>query len=195
MTARATSAQSRAGTGRTPEVNPFEGPFTVKRLAAAVSADLGLPVEMVISPDRHRKYALARGIVAHFARKKGHTFAQIGRAFNRDHSTIVHAVQNLPYWLGLYTEYAATFDRYTALYEHATKGHHAHVIAWRAHQAPPPPVVKIAERVPDKVVSFASSAELARFRAVRANLEQDERNRRAGSAKLSEALARVGGWR
>lgn len=60
----------------------------------AVSAYCDMPIEDITSPSRLRKYVRARVIFMVKARNHGHSFKAIGRFLKRDHSTVIHAMDN-----------------------------------------------------------------------------------------------------
>jgi chromosomal replication initiation ATPase DnaA len=52
--------------------------------------------EDLVGPSRQRKYVMPRWLAMSLARELGRkSLPQIGRAFNRDHTTVIHAIRRL----------------------------------------------------------------------------------------------------
>lgn len=62
----------------------------VKAIALAVAAETSLPISAIYGRSRVSHIVYARRLVMYLARKQGLSFEAIGRALNRDHSTIRH---------------------------------------------------------------------------------------------------------
>lgn len=56
----------------------------------------GFSIKKLRSPTRQRPVFRCRQWIARHARAQGHTWWEIGRALNRDHSTIIHSVRATP---------------------------------------------------------------------------------------------------
>ena len=67
---------------------------TVRMIASEVSEITGVPASEILGRRRAQEVCHARELVCYVARRTGMTYSQIGRALNRDHSTIIHAVAN-----------------------------------------------------------------------------------------------------
>lgn len=60
---------------------------------AGVSEAFGIPVEDILGPSREQRLVLARNAAYLIARRMtGMSYPQVGRVFNRDHSTIIAGV-------------------------------------------------------------------------------------------------------
>lgn len=64
----------------------------------------GIRVEVLVSRKREEKVALTRFSIMKVCREEGYKLAAIGRAFNRDHGTVLHGLREVnaekfgPYW-------------------------------------------------------------------------------------------------
>jgi chromosomal replication initiation ATPase DnaA len=52
----------------------------------------GYTVADILGPKRHRHLVFVRNLCVFMLRNKGYSTTEIGRIMNRDHSTIVHAL-------------------------------------------------------------------------------------------------------
>ncbi len=68
-------------------------PRPLARIVVQGAEHFGWPLAAIRGPRRVPILVEARWAIACQARKRGFTYWQIGRAMNRDHSSIVHAVQ------------------------------------------------------------------------------------------------------
>ena len=67
---------------------------TVQSVQKAVAARFRFPVEMMRNPSRKREYAHPRQLAMALARDlTGLSLPQIGRMFNRDHTTVICAIK------------------------------------------------------------------------------------------------------
>lgn len=57
----------------------------------------GYTVADILSPKRHRHLVFVRNLCVFMLRNKGYSTTEIGRIMNRDHSTIVHALNKDQY--------------------------------------------------------------------------------------------------
>lgn len=71
-------------------------PATMREISEAVAARYGLPIEQLKGPDRKRSVAWARqeAFDAIYATGR-YSLPQIGRYFNRDHTTVLHGVRRV----------------------------------------------------------------------------------------------------
>lgn len=60
-------------------------------LADAAGRMLGVPSERIFNRDRHATVALARQLAMAAARRHGYSLPEIGQAFDREHTTVLHA--------------------------------------------------------------------------------------------------------
>lgn len=67
----------------------------MRGIASQVSEATGVSVEDMRSPSRLRHHARARQYCFYFGRAKGLSYAQIGRYFNRDHTTVMYGVRKI----------------------------------------------------------------------------------------------------
>lgn len=81
------------------------------RLIEAVAADFDLSYGEVIGTNRSRRMVAARAVVARILRDRGWSTSQIGRSLRRDHSTILHLLDQWPKWRSTYPEAAAFYER------------------------------------------------------------------------------------
>jgi chromosomal replication initiation ATPase DnaA len=63
------------------------------KLATEAGAELGLTLEEVLEPRRFKSQVEARRRAYAAARALGWSYPEIGRAFNKDHTTILNALQ------------------------------------------------------------------------------------------------------
>jgi chromosomal replication initiation ATPase DnaA len=68
-------------------------PAALSALVRSISTESGMQLADILGPNRSRRLFHVRRTIALEARERGYSFPQIGRALNRDHSTIVHAVR------------------------------------------------------------------------------------------------------
>lgn len=74
---------------------------TARRIVDAAAVAFDVPRDELTGPGRHHPVALYRQITMAAARMAGHSFPQIGNAFERDHTTVIHACQRVaanPEW-------------------------------------------------------------------------------------------------
>lgn len=66
---------------------------TIAEIKCAVAAYYGLTVNQLCGPERARIYSRPRQVAMFLARKMtGRSLPEIGRAFQRDHSTVLHSL-------------------------------------------------------------------------------------------------------
>lgn len=63
----------------------------IRAIVAAVSHQTGIPQAEILGQSRVRDVAKARQAAMALARRQGYSYPQIGRVFQRDHTTIIHA--------------------------------------------------------------------------------------------------------
>lgn len=68
-------------------------PLPLAEYVASVAEIKGLQVSELRSDSRAPKLVKIRGNIAAIARQHGYTFEAIGRALNRDHTTVIHAIR------------------------------------------------------------------------------------------------------
>ena len=70
-------------------------PLTTRLIQRLVATHYGISLEHLLSERRMRKYARPRQIAMWLAIKlvPGHSFPRVGRAFERDHTTVMHSVK------------------------------------------------------------------------------------------------------
>lgn len=71
--------------------------YPIPTIQSVTAAHFAMTVDQLCSRDRHQHVAMARHIAMYLMRlHTGASFPEIGRAFgNRDHSTVVSAVQKI----------------------------------------------------------------------------------------------------
>lgn len=68
--------------------------FNIETIAEAVASASGIAVADLLGPKKARKFARPRHAVMYLAhRNTGKSTTQIGRFFNRDHTTVVYAIR------------------------------------------------------------------------------------------------------
>jgi len=67
-------------------------PYPLAELAVFGALLFGLPLKDVRSDSRRQPLVRCRSWIARQARREGYSFPQIGRAINRDHSTVMYAI-------------------------------------------------------------------------------------------------------
>ena len=65
----------------------------VKEIALAVAAETSLPISAIYGPSRVKHIVLARQMVMYLANLDGLSYLAIGKAMNRDHTTVMDAVK------------------------------------------------------------------------------------------------------
>lgn len=70
------------------------GAGDVKPFVDAVAAATGLPARLIYGHDRRRNIVAARHLVFYAAHRSGISLSAIGRAMNRDHTTVMSGVRN-----------------------------------------------------------------------------------------------------
>jgi chromosomal replication initiation ATPase DnaA len=68
---------------------------TVRSIAESVSEKTHIPLDDLLGYTKRQPVARARQFVMWKANKAGHSLAAIGRALNRDHTTIRHGVREI----------------------------------------------------------------------------------------------------
>ena len=97
-------------------VNPYTGPFSVRRLAASIGADFGLTADDVLGPCRKRTFILPRLVLTKLCIEHGLSCSQIGRKMGgRDHSTILHQRDVFEPYRAKYPMIGRCYDRHVAL--------------------------------------------------------------------------------
>lgn len=67
----------------------------IQAVAVVSAAEFSVPLDDVVGSSRARKYVIPRHVAMYLARKEGHRLEAIGKYFGRDHSSVIHAVQNV----------------------------------------------------------------------------------------------------
>ena len=65
----------------------------IKMIASAVSAKSGTSISSIYGTSRAKPAIAARHLVMYLAHKEGLSYPVIGRALNRDHTTVMHGVK------------------------------------------------------------------------------------------------------
>lgn len=85
---------------------------SIAAVQAAVCAEFGVPLGELVGRSRHRSVYVPRGIAMLLARElTGQSLPQIGRRFDRDHTTVMQATQSIPALLRRDPEMAARAAR------------------------------------------------------------------------------------
>lgn len=105
-----------------PSINPFEGLFQFKVLAASIGRDFGVSAADIIGKARFRKLMLPRLVLTKLCIERGMSCSQIGRKMGgRDHSTILHQRDMFEVYAPIYPAITASYERHVALREEAAK--------------------------------------------------------------------------
>jgi chromosomal replication initiation ATPase DnaA len=77
-------------------------PQTTKRIVAMISRRHNIPVADILSPSRLATHVAARqeAMAAIYLRMPELSLPRIARVFNRDHTTVLHAIKKLGVWRG-----------------------------------------------------------------------------------------------
>jgi hypothetical protein len=103
-----------------PSINPFEGPFQFKVLAASIGRDFKATAADIIGPKRFRRLILPRLVLTKLCIEHGMSCSQIGRKMGgRDHSTILHQRDKFDAYAALYPEVRACYERHVKLRDEA----------------------------------------------------------------------------
>lgn len=100
-----------------PADNPFIGRYsTARRLIATVAADHDRAPAEITGHGRSAYLIDPRALVAHFLRKRGYSYPEIGRAIGgRDHSTAINLVRKFDICCRRNPETAQSYHRHLAL--------------------------------------------------------------------------------
>ena len=76
---------------------PFDGNLPLEhRIAAVVSREFGIPVPQIMGTSRIPATACARHVVWWVMRMKfGKSYAEVGRAFGRDHTSVINGMNRI----------------------------------------------------------------------------------------------------
>lgn len=97
-------------------INPYEGPFQFKRLAASIARQMRVPTEDVLGPHRARKFMLARFVLTKLAIEQGMSCVQIGMKMGgRDHTTILNQRDKFDAYAAMYPQVRAVYERHVAM--------------------------------------------------------------------------------
>ena len=77
------------------EISTDPTPSSLETLIASVAQKHGFSAEQLKGPRRPQELVDARWEFIREARAKGHSMPQIGRAINRDHTTVKHALDSM----------------------------------------------------------------------------------------------------
>jgi chromosomal replication initiator protein len=83
------------------EIAKFVGPWACdisQEAIRTVSAATGIPPSVVLSPTRTAHVARARHVAMAICRAKGMSLSEIGRAFNRDHTSVLNGLRRVQQW-------------------------------------------------------------------------------------------------
>jgi chromosomal replication initiation ATPase DnaA len=82
------------------DIARFVGPSqaVVSEAISAVSAATGIPGNTLLSPTRTAHVARARHVAMAICRAKGMSLSEIGRAFNRDHTSVLNGLRRVQQW-------------------------------------------------------------------------------------------------
>jgi len=76
--------------------------INIENIVDYVCNYMEVPIEKVLGKARHRSLVEARHLCMYLARvKTGKALSEIGRHFNRDHSTVIHAITKIDGWLSI----------------------------------------------------------------------------------------------
>lgn len=65
------------------------------RIACKVAHETGVSVSAMKSPTRKADIVRARWAAMYAMRQAGHSYPAIGQYFNRDHTTVIHALRSM----------------------------------------------------------------------------------------------------
>lgn len=69
----------------------------IREVIAATAAWYRIPAEKILGRETYRQYAYPRQVAMFLARQMtGRSLMEIGRRFNRDHTTCLHAIRKVP---------------------------------------------------------------------------------------------------
>lgn len=99
-----------------PHTNPFLQTWCLTRaVVASVATDFGLCAAHVAGKSRCRDYVWARAVAIRLLNECGLSAAGIGRKLDRDHSTILHALDSFPIYERQCEKVSASYLRHKAL--------------------------------------------------------------------------------
>ena len=68
---------------------------TIRAIIRDASVLTGIPVPDIIGHKRTKEFVRVRQAVMWEARRQGYSLPQIGRALNRDHTTVIHGLRQV----------------------------------------------------------------------------------------------------
>lgn len=104
--------------------NPFLSLYRVgSRVIESVARDFGMTSADILGKRRHNELVDARAVVAMTLKRWGRkSYPEIGRIMGgRDHSTVIHAVQNFDIYCRRNVTVSASYERHLALIEEAER--------------------------------------------------------------------------
>jgi chromosomal replication initiation ATPase DnaA len=79
-----------------PEPTPALPASATQRITRVVCQHFGVSREMLLSPRRNQMFVLPRAAAYYLLQElSGASYCAIGRAFNRDHSTVLHSIEKM----------------------------------------------------------------------------------------------------
>lgn len=85
---------------------------TTRDVIAATAAEWGITPEDITGPKRLRIYAWPRQMaMAICCRMLGGSHADVGRRFNRDHTTVIHGLRAHDKRMGTHSSYRRSYER------------------------------------------------------------------------------------
>lgn len=76
------------------DVDKYTPKTSIRAIQEQVCREHGIPMSAMLSPMRAKKYTIPRHIAIYRAYKQCRwSFPQIGKAFDRDHTSIIHVVR------------------------------------------------------------------------------------------------------
>ena len=76
----------------------------IKQAIDEVCEDYNITYEQIISPTRLRIISLPRQVAMYKLHQLGYSLMEIGKIFNKDHTTVIHAVRKIEQQKGRYPD-------------------------------------------------------------------------------------------
>ena len=91
-------------------------PFDLAALKASVADDLGVDLEKLEQPTRHRPYVMARMIIARILRDRGWSFGMIAQKIGRDRKTLIANDNNVEPYARSYPAFRMALEKNRRLF-------------------------------------------------------------------------------
>lgn len=88
-------------------IKPGNHKNEIERIINTAAVWFGITADVLKTPRRFREISIKRQLVMHYLASKHYTLSQIGKSFNKDHSTVIHARNTINTLISIYPDIAA----------------------------------------------------------------------------------------